>query len=150
MWHAYFGFINVVALAGWFTLIVLPRRPFPLTLVLYAGVGMLSLVYVLGLAMVLSGTVDPGGPYSTGVSFFTVEGIRAISENDAGVVIGWTHYLAFDLFIGLWIAKDADAKGFSRVVQAVILLLVLLAGPTGLLLWLILRERAARRTARRQ
>jgi hypothetical protein len=150
MWHAYFGFTNIIALAGWFTLVFLPRRPFLLSMVLYAGVGILSLVYVLGLATVLTGAVDPGGPYSTDVSFFTVEGIRAISGNDAGVVIGWTHYLAFDLFIGLWIAKDADAKGFSRVVQAVILLLVLLAGPTGLLLWLILRERAARRTARRQ
>ena len=150
MWHAYFGFTNIVALAGWAILILLPRRPFPLALVLYGCVALLSLTYVLGLVSVLTGTVDPGGSYSTDVSFFTVEGIRAISGNDAGVVIGWTHYLAFDLFIGLWIAKDADAKGFSRILQAMVLLLVLLAGPTGLLLWLVLRERAARRVAREQ
>ena len=64
------------------------------------------------------------------------------------MVIGWIHYLAFDLFIGLWIARDADAKQFSRILQAVVLLLVLLAGPAGLLLWLVIREKAARRAAR--
>lgn len=148
MWHAYFGFTNIVALAGWAILILLPRRPFPLALVLYGCVALLSLTYVLGLGSVLTGAVDPGGPYSAGVTFFSVEGIRAISGNDAGVVIGWTHYLAFDLFIGLWIARDADAKGFSRVVQAIVLLLVMLAGPTGLLLWLIIREKAARKAAK--
>jgi hypothetical protein len=67
---------------------------------------------------------------------------------DAGIVVGWTHYLAFDLFVGLWIARDADAKGFSRLVQAPILLLTFLAGPFGLVLWLAIRERRARRVAR--
>ena len=148
MWHAYFAFTNIVALAGWAILLLLPRRPFPLALVLYGCVALLSLTYVLGLGSVLTGAVDPGGPYSDGVTFFSVEGIRAISGNDAGVVIGWTHYLAFDLFIGLWIARDADAKGFSRIVQALVLLLVMLAGPTGLLLWLIIREKAARKMAK--
>ena len=149
MWQAYLGFATAVALVGWAILIFLPRRPFLLSLVLYAGVGVLSLTYVLGLVSVLTSLADPGGPYTSAVSFFTVEGLRAISTNDAGVVIGWIHYLAFDLFIGLWIARDADAKGFSRIVQGIVLLLVLLAGPSGLLLWLILRERAARRAARK-
>jgi len=148
MWQGYLGFATAVALAGWAILIFLPRRELLLTLVLYLGVGILSLTYVVGLISVMSGIVDPGGAYSQDVSFFTVAGLRAISTTDAGVVIGWIHYLAFDLFIGLWIARDADAKRFSRIVQAVVLLLVLLAGPSGLLLWLILRERAARRAAR--
>ena len=81
-------------------------------------------------------------------AFFSVEGIRAISGNDAGVVIGWTHYLAFDLFIGLWIARDADAKGFGRIAQFPFLFLTLMVGPVGLFLWLIVRERRARAQAK--
>lgn len=150
MWQAYLGFATTVALACWGILIFLPRRPFLLSLVMYLGVGILSLTYVIGLVSVMTGAADPGGAYARDVSFFTVEGLRAISTTDAGVVIGWIHYLAFDLFIGLWIARDADAKRFPRVLQGIILVLVLLAGPTGLLLWLILRERAARRAARGQ
>jgi hypothetical protein len=64
--------------------------------------------------------------------------------SDGGMVLGWTHYLAFDLFVGLWIARDADAKGFSRLAQLPVLFLVLMAGPIGLLVWLIVRERRAR------
>ena len=59
------------------------------------------------------------------------------------MVIGWTHYLAFDLFTGMWIARDADNKGFSRVVQFPFLFLTLMVGPVGLLAWLIVRERRA-------
>ena len=74
--------------------------------------------------------------------------MRAIFGSDAGVTIGWTHYLAFDLFVGLWIARDADAKGISRYVQAPILLATLLAGPLGLGIWLALREPAGGRQGR--
>ena len=59
-------------------------------------------------------------------------------------MLGWTHYLAFDLFTGLWIARDADNKAFGRLVQAPVLVLTFLAGPLGLLIWLVLRERRAR------
>jgi hypothetical protein len=68
--------------------------------------------------------------------------------SDGGIVLGWTHYLAFDLFVGLWISRDADAKGFNRLVQTPILLATLMAGPIGLLLWLIIRERRARAQAK--
>jgi hypothetical protein len=63
------------------------------------------------------------------------------------VTVGWTHYLALDLFTGLWIARDADAKKFPRLMQAPVLLLTFIAGPVGLLLWLCIREPAARRAA---
>ncbi|MEO0908687.1 MAG: abscisic acid-deficient protein Aba4 family protein [Pseudomonadota bacterium] len=74
--------------------------------------------------------------------------MRAIFSSDVGVVIGWTHYLAFDLFVGLWIARDADAKSISRLIQAPILLATLMAGPLGLFVWLIVREPAARKSGR--
>ena len=69
--------------------------------------------------------------------------------SDGGIVIGWTHYLAFDLFVGQWIAKDADNKGFARWVQVPVLFATLMAGPIGLVVWLIVRERRARRAVRR-
>ena len=68
--------------------------------------------------------------------------------SDGGIVIGWTHYLAFDLFVGQWIANDADNKGFARWVQAPVLLATFFAGPIGLFVWLLVRERRARKVAR--
>jgi hypothetical protein len=75
---------------------------------------------------------------------YTLPSLRALFMSDGGIVLGWTHYLAFDLFIGQWIARDADNKGFHRLVQLPFLFLTLMAGPIGLLLWLIVRERRAR------
>jgi len=77
-------------------------------------------------------------PGATAPDFTTIAGIRAIFATDGGVVTGWTHYLALDLFTGLWIAEDADRRGINRFVQAPILLLTFLAGPAGLFLHLLL------------
>ena len=144
-WSAIFGAANLLALIAWGVLIVLPRHPIALAAVLYLGVGLLCLVYAAALGGVLSGLIPAGGG---GADFTTIEGVRAIFASDAGVTIGWVHYLGFDLFVGLWIARDADAKFFSRFTQAPILLLTFVAGPAGLFLWLIIREPMARSKGR--
>ena len=144
IWETIFSLTNIWALVGWAALIFLPRVPPVLSSVMYAGVALLCVAYTVAFALLLSNAVDPGGVEAASVSLTTIAGIRALFATDAGVVIGWTHYLALDLFAGLWIARDADAKGFSRFVQAPILAMTLLAGPVGLLIWLILRERRAR------
>ena len=94
-----------------------------------------------------SGLADPvrvAGAPPPDIMDYTLPGLRALFMSDGGIVLGWTHYLAFDLFIGQWIARDADNKGFHRLVQLPFLFLTLMAGPIGLLLWLIVRERRAR------
>ena len=150
-WSAIFTLTNVIALAGWAALALLPRRPFVHSMVLFASVGMLCLAYAAMFAGLLGGFLDPArvaGAVEPDLTNYTVEGLRALFMSDGGIVLGWTHYLAFDLFVGLWIARDADAKGFSRLVQLPILFLTLMAGPIGLLIWLLVRERRARAAAR--
>ncbi|MHA7819035.1 MAG: ABA4-like family protein [Erythrobacter sp.] len=145
-WGILFSAVNLLAMAAWFALIVLPRWPALLSALLYLGVGLLCLVYAVCLAGALTGLIPTGG--EGGADFTTIEGVRSIFATDLGVTIGWTHYLAFDLFVGIWIARDADAKHISRLVQAPILLATLMAGPLGLLVWLAVREPAARRSGR--
>ncbi len=151
-WAFLFGFTNVLALAGWVMLAVLPRGPRLMSVILYGCVTILCLVYLVIFAGLLARLVDPGS--ITGASgqgdFYSIAGIRGLFASDGGIVVGWTHYLAFDLFVGLWIAKDADNKGFSRLVQFPFLLATLLAGPIGLFAWLVTRERRARRMAKQR
>ncbi|WP_228243141.1 ABA4-like family protein [Porphyrobacter sp. GA68] len=137
-WPLVFNLANGVAIVMWLILIFLPRREIVLTLVLYAGIGLLCLAYTAGVAGVLSGV---WGGEASGADFTTIAGVRAIFSTDGGVTIGWIHYLAFDLFAGLWIARDADTKGWGRAAQAPVLLLTFVAGPAGLLAWLVLRGR---------
>ena len=147
MWDTVFSTANLLAMAMWAGLILLPRWPALLAAGLYAGVGLLSFAYLVGLVGILTGTFDPGGS-SGSAGFSTIEGVRAIFASDGGVTIGWIHYLAFDLFAGLWIARDADAKNFSRLVQAPILVATFMVGPVGLFLWLVIREKRARSAGR--
>lgn len=151
MWAGLFGFTNGLAMLAWVLLAFFPRKPLTHSAVLYLGVALLCLVYTVCFALVLTGSVDPGlpaGAVAGEPGFGSIAAVRAIFASDGGVVIGWTHYLAFDLFTGLWIARDADAKGFSRVMQVPFLLVTFLAGPIGLLAWLLVRERRARKTGR--
>lgn len=151
MWDATFGAANLLAAAMWAGLILLPRWPSLLAGVLYLGVGLLCLAYTVGIVGLVTGGFDPvGGTGGGTVDFSTIAGIRTIFATDGGATIGWIHYLAFDLFVGLWIARDADAKKFSRLVQAPILLATFFAGPLGLLIWLVVRERRARALGRWQ
>lgn len=146
-WAALFSLTNLVAVLGWAALLFLPRRPAILSAILYLGVGLLCLAYLAMFVALLSGLADPGrtaGAPPLELSNYSIDGIRALFMSDGGIVVGWTHYLAFDLFVGLWIARDADAKGFSRWVQAPVLLATFLAGPIGLLAWLLARGRRAR------
>jgi len=149
-WTFLFGFINALALAGWVMLALLPRGPKTMAIVMYGCVAILCLIYLVIFALLFGKLVDPGavaGASGQG-SFQSIGGIRALFASDGGIVIGWTHYLAFDLFVGLWIAKDADNKGFSRLVQIPFLFATLMAGPVGLFAWLVTREARARRMAK--
>ena len=145
-WNAWFSMVNLLALIAWTGLILLPRWPALLSAILYLGIGLLCLIYATGLIGLVSGLIP--NPQGGGANFTTIEGVRAIFGSDGGVTIGWTHYLAFDLFVGLWIARDGDAKNISRFIQAPVLLATFMAGPLGLLVWLGLREPIARRQGR--
>ncbi|MXP38345.1 DUF4281 domain-containing protein [Erythromicrobium ramosum] len=145
-WNAWFSMVNLLALIAWTGLILLPRWPALLSGILYLGIGLLCLIYATGLIGLLSGLIP--NPQGGGANFTTIEGVRSIFGSDGGVTIGWTHYLAFDLFVGLWIARDGDAKNISRFIQAPVLLATFMAGPLGLLVWLGLREPIARRQGR--
>lgn len=148
-WPLVFSLANLWAIAGWVLLAFLPRRPLVLTAVLYLVVFGLCALYAALLVGLISGAIGGGAGGGGQASFTTIAGVQAIFASEGGATVGWVHYLAFDLFTGLWIAKDANAKGFHRLTQLPILLLTFAAGPVGLLIYLIVREPRARRLAKR-
>ena len=149
MWSALFTFTNGLAVIGWLLLAFAPRKPLVHSAILYLGVALLCLIYLVLFVLVVGGLIDPAKVAGAGqAGFGSIAGVRAFFASDGGAVIGWTHYLAFDLFTGLWIARDADHKHFARWLQVPFLLATFMAGPIGLFCWLIMRERRARLTGR--
>lgn len=65
--------------------------------------------------------------------------IAALLGTHEGATIGWIHFLAFDLFVGRWVYLDSRERDLHPLLMAPILFFVLMLGPLGLLLYLILR-----------
>ena len=74
-----------------------------------------------------------------GGGFGSIEQIRTLFASDHALTAGWIHYLAFDLFVGTWIARNGVRLRMSPLLLLPCLVLTFLLGPTGLLLFLGLR-----------
>lgn len=85
-----------------------------------------------------------GMPETEG-SFSSIDGVRALFASDSALTAGWLHYLAFDLFVGTWIARDSTQRGIHGLLVMPCLGLTLMFGPAGLLAYLLLRLGFGRR-----
>jgi hypothetical protein len=126
-----FSILNLIAMAGWLPLIFAPRHRWATTVVPFGVVVLLATVYVVLVATSLPGV--EGG-------FSSLAGVRALFENPWALLAGWTHYLAFDLFIGSWEVRDARRRGVPHLFVVPALVLTFLLGPGGLLLYLVVRS----------
>ncbi|MGB6228819.1 MAG: ABA4-like family protein [Litorimonas sp.] len=128
--------MHLSILPGWLLLIVAPRWRWTDRIVqsgLYpVGLGLLYTGLLIS-AIVLRG--DGGS-----VDMSTVEGIATLFGHPLGILTGWAHYLVFDLFVGMWEARDARRRKMAHWKLVPCLVLTLLAGPLGLLLYFALRR----------
>jgi Domain of unknown function (DUF4281) len=66
--------------------------------------------------------------------------VRALFDVPGVLVAGWMHYLAFDLFVGVWIASHSAQIGLPHLAVVPLLLLTFMLGPVGLLSFLVIRS----------
>lgn len=130
-----FSIASTAAMVGWIALLLLPRWPVLVSVLRYGLIGALSVAYAV-LIMLFFFRVEGGG-------FNTIGEVRALFMSDGGLLAGWIHYLAFDLFVGIWIAGEADRIGMSRLLQIPILIATFMFGPIGLLIYLASRTTQA-------
>jgi len=125
-----FSILNLLTMVAWLPLIVLPRK--------YWATAVVPVVMPLLLAVVYVGLVVASLPWGDG-GFSSLAAVRALFANPWGLLAGWTHYLAFDLFIGGWEVRDAQQRGIPHLLIVPVLVLTFLFGPAGLLLYLAIR-----------
>jgi hypothetical protein len=70
----------------------------------------------------------------------TLENIAGLLGSEAGATIGWIHFLAFDLFVGRWAYLDAQKRQISHWLMAPTLFFILMLGPLGFALYLLVRQ----------
>ncbi|KEY19408.1 ABA4-like family protein [Kaistella antarctica] len=129
-----FQILNNLVLLVWILMIVAPKwkvtrkitATFALTIIL-------SIVY--GAIIITSfGKVDF-------MDFGSLDGIvKMLQNSDAwGSSAIWYHFLAFDLFVGSWILKDAQKLGIPHLTIIPCLLFTFMLGPLGFLIYQIVK-----------
>ena len=76
----------------------------------------------------------------------SLESIAGLLGTDAGATVGWIHFLAFDLFVGRWAYLDAQKRHITYWLLAPALFFILMLGPLGFILYLIVRAATNRET----
>jgi hypothetical protein len=125
IWETLFGACNMLVLAPWLALLLLPRWPFLKQGIRFGVIVQLAAVYA-ALVFTFFFRVEGGG-------FNSLAEVRTLFASDPLLLAGWIHYLAFDLFVGVWLAERLDAQRVSRFIQAPILVATFMFGPLGLL-----------------
>jgi Domain of unknown function (DUF4281) len=127
-----FSVLNLMTIGAWLPLLFLPKARWATTIVPVAMPCLLGAIYVLLVAASL--------PWGDG-GFGSLAAVAGLFRNPWALLAGWAHYLAFDLFIGGWQVRDAQARGVPHRLVVPALVLTFLFGPAGLLLYLAIRWR---------
>ena len=77
-------------------------------------------------------------------NFVSLEGVMAIFKDEAGVFVGWVHYIVFDALVARWVVFDSVTLKASTLTHLFIVIpcvfFTIMAGPMGFLLYMILRN----------
>lgn len=87
--------------------------------------------------------IKPAAP--DGAGFGSLQAVMLLTNNPHGTLALWTQAMGWDLFVGMWIARDARRQRIHHGLVIPCLLATFILGPLGALLYVILRL-ALRRT----
>jgi hypothetical protein len=126
--NGWFWVAHAVALLGWGALLLSAGRREQMVRLARASAALIALGYLLVFLLNLRGMSVLARDYS-------VSGVSALFQNPNIALLGWVHYLAFDLWVGSWEVEEAGRLGMRHALLPC-LLLTFAYGPLGLLFFL--------------
>ena len=126
-----FSLAGMLVLPGWLLLVVAPRWKWTHRYAAFVAPLLIGGLYAF---LFVSHLKDGGGG-----GFGSLAQVSLLFQNPWLLLVGWIHYLAFDLFIGAWEVRDARRLEIPHLAVIPCLVLTFLIGPVGLLLYLLIR-----------
>ncbi len=125
--------VNLSIIPAWILLAFFPKSMLTKKLVFSYG-------WHIVLAIAYAMFIFWGMYKSSSGSMESLSNLRLSFENDSILLAAWIHYLVFDLFVGVWIVKEAEKLSLKKVLVIPILFFTLMLGPVGLLLFFVLQK----------
>ena len=122
--HA-FSLANSCALLAWIALLTSPGSARWSATVWKVTGRAVPLVFAVGYAALLLAAEPTGGDFNS------LAGVQRLFSSPYALTAGWVHYLAFDLFVGTWIAQRARELRLPHWQVLPTLVLTFLFGPLG-------------------
>ena len=127
----FYSYASVLIFVPWALLIFAPRWRFTEP-VAFGSALLLSLAAAWFTFNFLSNGENNG-------SLLTLEGLKNLFRSQSMILTGWFNYLSFCLLVGIWQVHDARQEKIPHFAVAPGLVLTMLAGPAGLLVYLVIR-----------
>lgn len=128
---SFYGYASILIFIPWLLLIVAPRGRYTEP-VAFGSALLLSIAAAWFTFSFLTDGEQNG-------SLLSLEGLKNLFRNQAMLLTGWFNYLSFSLLVGIWQVHDARQEKLSHLVVVPGLVLTMLAGPAGLLVYLVVR-----------
>jgi hypothetical protein len=131
-----FQYINSFPMPLWLAMMFAPRHPLTERASRSGTIlGIAALHYVISLIIAMRSSNEN----SAQGNFTSLDGVNVLLSTRQGTLAAWAHMLALDLFTGAWIFRQCrklDAPAWVRIPS---LFGTLMAGPAGLLFFLVWR-----------
>ena len=126
-----FSIANTFALVSWLLLIFVSKWKYTLRFIIPGSILLLCAVYAF--------LIVPTLAHFDSSSFSSLANVKALFQDDKAVTAGWIHYLAFDLFVGLYIVEQGKSLKLRRWKYTLCLPFTFMFGPIGLILFYIFK-----------
>jgi len=129
-YEALFTLANASVMPAWLLLAFFPKsRATRLVAHSFLYPVLLAVCYLALLIVTLGGEGGMG----------SLAEVRHGFSRDGVLLLGWIHYLVFDLFIGAWMVRDAASRDIRHSFIIPSLFLTLMLGPIGLMTYVAIR-----------
>ena len=71
--------------------------------------------------------------------YLSLDNLYTIFATEGFLLVFWLHFLALNLFLGLWVARDGVKYSIPRSLIFIPLILIYFLGPVGLVLYWLIR-----------
>lgn len=129
-----YNFLNLVVLPFWLLMIFAPR--WTVTKKVIGSLwpfAIVPLIYVFSIALAAS-------EFQAVPLDFSLAGITALAGSQQATLILWAHILALDLFAARWVFHDSQERGMVQWLASLFVFSIMMAGPAGLLLYILARS----------